>query len=52
MNETAQRKDEHLRINLEENVSSALTAGFEKYHFIHNALPEIDLHNVDLKSTF
>jgi isopentenyl-diphosphate delta-isomerase len=41
------RKDDHLRINLQENVQSALTTGLERYQFIHEALPEIDLTKVD-----
>ena len=45
---TADRKDEHIRINLEEDVGfRQLTTGLERYHFIHQALPEIDLPAVD-----
>jgi isopentenyl-diphosphate Delta-isomerase len=42
-----QRKSDHIRINLEEDVRSALTSGLEKYHFVHEALPELDLNQVD-----
>jgi isopentenyl-diphosphate delta-isomerase len=42
-----QRKDDHIKINLEQDVRSALTSGLEKYHFIHEALPELDLDEVD-----
>lgn len=41
------RKSDHIRINLEEDVQSGLTSGLEKYHFIHRALPEINLSDVD-----
>lgn len=41
------RKSDHLRINLNEDVSSSLTTGLERYHFNHNSLPEIDLDDVD-----
>jgi isopentenyl-diphosphate delta-isomerase len=41
------RKSDHLRINLEEDVQSGLVSGLEQYHFIHRALPEINLHDVD-----
>ncbi len=42
------RKSDHIRINLEENVNfNTLTTGLEKYHFLHQALPEIDLARVD-----
>ncbi len=42
-----QRKADHIKINLEQDVRSALTNGLEKYHFIHQALPELDLKRVD-----
>ena len=42
------RKDDHININLEQNVNSSLRNGFEKYQFIHNALPELDLEKIDL----
>lgn len=42
------RKADHIRINLEEDVSfKQLTTGFEEYFFLHEALPEQDLDNVD-----
>lgn len=40
------RKADHIRINLEENVRSGLTTGLERYHFIHRALPELDLEAI------
>jgi len=43
----ARRKTDHIRINLEENVQSGLTTGLEQYHFIHRAVPEINLEEVD-----
>jgi isopentenyl-diphosphate Delta-isomerase len=47
------RKADHLRICLEENVQfNQLTSGFEKYHFSHTCLPEIDFQDVDLTTTF
>ncbi|PKO07657.1 MAG: type 2 isopentenyl-diphosphate Delta-isomerase [Chloroflexi bacterium HGW-Chloroflexi-3] len=42
------RKNDHIRINLEENVRSSLSNGLEQYRFIHNALPEIDFTEIDL----
>ena len=48
-----QRKLEHLRINLEEDVAfPQVTTGLERYRFLHNALPEIDLDEIDLTTTF
>lgn len=43
-----QRKEEHIRINLEEDVRSARSTGLERYHFIHQALPELNLEEIDL----
>ena len=46
-------KADHLRICLEEDVAArGVTSGFERYRFVHRALPEIDLHEVDLSATF
>jgi isopentenyl-diphosphate Delta-isomerase len=42
-----QRKADHIKINLEKDVRSALTTGLENYHFTHEALPELDLEHVD-----
>lgn len=42
------RKTDHIRINLEEDVRSGLSTGLEQYRFIHEALPEIDLDDIDL----
>lgn len=48
-----QRKSEHLRINLEEDVAfPRLTTGLEHYRFVHKALPEIALADVDLSTSF
>ncbi len=44
-----ERKDDHIKINLERDVRSALTTGLEKAHFIHEALPELDLDEVDTR---
>jgi isopentenyl-diphosphate delta-isomerase len=49
---TSARKDDHIRINLEQDVQSGLSSGLERYHFIHNALPEIDIEKIDLSTTF
>jgi len=42
-----QRKADHIKINLEQDVRSALTTGLEKYRFIHEALPELALDRTD-----
>jgi isopentenyl-diphosphate delta-isomerase len=45
------RKAEHIKINLEQDVHSARSTGLERYTFVHEALPEIDLDNVDTTIT-
>jgi isopentenyl-diphosphate delta-isomerase len=47
---TTARKSNHLRINLEEDVQSGLTTGLERISFSHSALPELDLHQIDLST--
>ena len=45
---TERRKDEHIRINLEEQVQfPRLTTGLEHYRFMHQAVPELDLAEID-----
>lgn len=46
------RKDDHLAINTRQDVRSGILNGLENYHFAHNALPEIDLAEVDCRITF
>ncbi len=45
--EIKDRKLDHIKINLEKDVRSALTTGLENYTFVHEALPELDLERVD-----
>lgn len=48
-----ERKSDHLSINLERDVRfRGVTSGFERYHFVHTALPELNLADVDLSTTF
>lgn len=46
------RKDEHIDINLNEDVDHAYPTGFADLHFEHNALPEIDLTDIDTTVNF
>jgi isopentenyl-diphosphate delta-isomerase len=48
--QTSARKADHIRINLDEDVRSGLTTGLERFHFTHQALPELNLQDIDLKS--
>jgi isopentenyl-diphosphate Delta-isomerase len=53
LTKTQARKKEHLEICLDtEGVSSLSSTGFDRYRFIHNALPELDLDEVDVSTTF
>jgi isopentenyl-diphosphate delta-isomerase len=42
------RKANHIKINLEKDVRSALTTGLEKYRFIHESLPELAFDQINL----
>lgn len=47
------RKQEHVNLVAQQNVGfAAKTTGFEQYEFEYNALPEIDLADVDTSTTF
>ncbi len=49
---TERRKADHIRINLEEDVAfKKTTTGLEKFFFMHQALPEINLADVDTATT-
>jgi isopentenyl-diphosphate Delta-isomerase len=44
----ASRKADHVRINLEEDVAAkGISSGFDDYYFLHCALPELNLDDVD-----
>jgi isopentenyl-diphosphate delta-isomerase len=51
-NLTDKRKMDHIQISLNKDVSSSLMSGLEKYHFVHQALPEIDLDQIDSSQKF
>lgn len=47
--QTESRKGEHIRINLEKDVQfRRVTTGLENYRFLHQALPELNLDEIDL----
>jgi isopentenyl-diphosphate Delta-isomerase len=49
---TESRKADHIRINLEKNVDfPRVTTGLEKYRFMHRALPELNLPEIDTQIT-
>jgi len=45
------RKSDHIRINLEQDVRSGLSNGLERYRFMHEALPELDLDAINTSLT-
>lgn len=47
-----QRKSDHLRITLDQDVQSRAQHGLDAYQFEHNALPEINLADVSLSTSF
>jgi isopentenyl-diphosphate Delta-isomerase len=49
---TARRKIDHVRINLDEDVSSRLSTGLERFRLTHSCLPEIDLSEVSTAVEF
>lgn len=42
------RKTDHIRINFENDVRSGIDTGLKRYRFIHRALPELDLDEIDM----
>jgi isopentenyl-diphosphate delta-isomerase len=51
--ETQVRKADHLRVCLQEDVQfRETTSGLERYRFIHCCLPELDIGEVDLTTSF
>ena len=53
LTKTQKRKKEHLEICLDtESVASASGTGLNRYRFVHNALPELDIDEIDLSTTF
>jgi isopentenyl-diphosphate delta-isomerase len=49
--QSSSRKADHLRINLEEDVRSRVSAGFDDYTLQHVALPEMALMDVDTSTS-
>jgi len=48
-----QRKSDHIRINLQKDVDfKTVSAGFDRYRLVHQALPELDLESVDVSTSF
>ncbi len=52
VDEVKQRKIEHVNIALEQNVSVPQSANWRDIRFVHQALPEVDLDDIDTSVTF
>src|SRR5947209_3174356 len=50
--EVKQRKLEHVSIALEQDISVPQRASWNDIHFVHQALPEVDLDEIDTSVTF
>lgn len=48
----SQRKSDHIRINLDENVQSGITSGLDDFFFEHQALPEINFDEISIETHF
>jgi isopentenyl-diphosphate delta-isomerase len=49
---TKNRKQDHININLNEDVMSSASTGFDLYYFEHNALPDLDLSKIEINCSF
>lgn len=45
------RKKEHVELTLKEDINYKKSSGFERYRFQHQALPEVNIKDVDLTAT-
>ena len=45
-----QRKKDHVELTITEGTQYSLPAGFDRYYFNHNALPEIDFDDVSTET--
>lgn len=53
LTQTQKRKKEHLELCLDTaRVSGPATTGLESYRFVHNALPELDIEEIDTAAEF
>ncbi len=52
MGEISQRKLDHIELCLTGDVTMNRATGFNRFQFVHQALPELDLNEVSLKTEF
>lgn len=47
-----QRKDDHIKVSMNEDINSRGTTWLEYVRFVHNSLPEINLEDIDISMKF
>jgi isopentenyl-diphosphate Delta-isomerase len=53
LTKTQQRKKEHLELCLDStNVTGRFGTGLDRYSFVHNALPDLDIDEIDVATNF
>ncbi|MGV3487774.1 MAG: type 2 isopentenyl-diphosphate Delta-isomerase, partial [Tuberibacillus sp.] len=52
MSDIKSRKSDHIEIGLKHDVSMKVPSGYERFTFMHQALPECALEDVSLETTF
>src|SRR5262249_57806156 len=53
LTKTQQRKKEHLELCLDTtSVTGRFGTGLDRYSFVHNALPELDIDEIDVSTKF
>jgi isopentenyl-diphosphate delta-isomerase len=53
LTQTQQRKKQHLELCLDpETVTGRFGTGLDRYDFVHNALPELDIDELDISTNF
>lgn len=50
MSKISDRKKDHVKFTVDEHTQYGQSTGFEKYQFVHNALPEVDVEEVSTKA--
>jgi len=50
--DTERRKRDHLILAQDRSLNFTISAGFDRWRFIHNALPELDLDDIDTSTQF
>lgn len=52
MSNIQNRKKEHVELAVNESTQYSITSGFERYRFVHNALPEVNVDEISTEAQF